>query len=410
MRSDVDALLKERDLSAAVILKTEHPNPTFSFLVGPGVGLTGGVLVLRPGAKPHLVHASMERDGAAATGFELSDYGQRGYRKIATEEATPTAAEARFLDEVLRDLGVTGRILVDGIGPIGRYHEILGRLRARRPDLEIVEDGDPRLFVQARLCKEEREVAEVRKVGAVCGVAYARVREAIGKGRLQNGRLRDAEGWVTVGRLRREIRRVFFEAGLEEPDGNIVAQGRDAGVPHNHGNDDDVLLEGAPIVIDLFPAQPAGGYFFDVTRTYCVGRATPELRAVYDCVLDSLRDAYGALESGARARSYQDRLCDFFEKHGHPTIRQNDRIEEGYVHGLGHGIGLEVHERPNLGGPPTNPDRLEPGSLFTLEPGLYYPSRGLGVRIEDVVYAKPDGTFENLAEHIPYGLEVAPAS
>jgi len=410
MRSDVDALLKERDLSAAVILKTEHPNPTFSYLVGPGVGLTGGVLVLRPGAKPHLVHASMERDGAAATGFELSDYGQRGYRKIATEEATPTAAEARFLDEVLRDLGVTGRILVDGIGPIGRYHEILGRLRARRPDLEIVEDGDPRLFVQARLRKEEREVAEVRKVGAVCGVAYARVREAIGKGRLENGRLRDAEGWVTVGRLRREIRRVFFEAGLEEPDGNIVAQGRDAGVPHNHGNDDDVLLEGAPIVIDLFPAQPAGGYFFDVTRTYCVGRATPELRAVYDCVLDSLRDAYGALESGARARSYQDRLCDFFEKHGHPTIRQNDRIEEGYVHGLGHGIGLEVHERPNLGGPPTNPDRLEPGSLFTLEPGLYYPSRGLGVRIEDVVYAKPDGTFENLAEHIPYGLEVAPAS
>jgi Xaa-Pro aminopeptidase len=213
-----------------------------------------------------------------------------------------------------------------------------------------------------------------------------------------------------VGRLRRAIRRIFFEASLEEPHGNIVAQGRDAGVPHNSGNDDDVLLEGAPIVIDLFPAQPGGGYYFDVTRTYCVGRAPADLRTVYDCVLDSLRDSYGALESGARARSYQDRLCDFFEKHGHPTIRQNDRIEEGYVHGLGHGIGLEVHERPNLGGPPSNPDRLEPGSLFTLEPGLYYPSRGLGVRIEDVVYARPDGTFENLAEHIPYELEVAPAS
>ncbi|HET9950594.1 MAG TPA: M24 family metallopeptidase [Candidatus Eisenbacteria bacterium] len=410
MRSDVDALLKERDLAAAVVLKTEHPNPTFSYLVGTREHLSTSILVWRRGARPHLVHASMERDAAAATGFDLSDYGQRGYRKIATEEATPTAAEARFLDEVLRDLGVTGRILVDGIGPIGRYFEVLGRLRARRPDLEIVEDRDPRLFLQARLTKEEAEVAEVRKVGAVCGTAYARVRETIGKGRLEGGRLRDAEGWVTVGRLRREIRRVFFEAGLEEPHGNIVAQGRDAGVPHNSGNDDDVLLEGAPIVIDIFPAQPHGGYFFDVTRTFCVGRATPELRALYDCVHASLRDSYGALESGARARSYQDRLCDFFEKQGHPTIRQNDRIEEGYVHGLGHGIGLEVHERPNLGGPPSNPDRLEPGSLFTLEPGLYYPSRGLGVRIEDVVYARPDGTFENLAEHIPYGLEVAPAT
>ena len=80
------------------------------------------------------------------------------------------------------------------------------------------------------------------------------------------------------------------------------------------------------------------------------------------------------------------------------------------MHGLGHGIGLEVHERPNLGGPPSNTDRLEPGSLFTIEPGLYYPSRGMGVRLEDVVYARPDGTFENLADNIPYELEVAPAT
>jgi Xaa-Pro aminopeptidase len=214
---------------------------------------------------------------------------------------------------------------------------------------------------------------------------------------------------VTVGRLRREIRRVFFDAGLVEPEGNIVAMGRDAGVPHNSGNDDDVVTEGAPIVIDLYPVQAKGGYFFDVTRTYCAGRASDELRALHGCVLDSLRDAIGAFRPGARARTYQDRVCEFFEKRGHRTIRQDDRLEEGYTHGLGHGIGLEVHERPNLGGPSNNPDLLVAGSLFTVEPGLYYPSRGLGVRLEDIVYARPDGTFENLTD-IPYDLEIAPAS
>jgi Xaa-Pro aminopeptidase len=411
MRADIDRLLAERGLEAAVVVKTETPNPSFTYLTGPGRDISVGLLVWRRGKGGHLVHASMERDGAAGTGFELSDFGQRGYRKLLEEEPSPAAAYARFLDETLRDLGVTGRILVDGVGAIGRYHHILRRLAERRPDLDLAEDGEPGLFLQARLTKEPAEVDEVRKVGAACARAYALVRETIAAGRLEGGRLRAAggDGWVTVGRLRREIRRVFFDAGLVEPEGNIVAMGRDAGVPHNSGNDDDVVTEGAPIVIDLYPVQAKGGYFFDVTRTYCAGRASDELRALHGCVLDSLRDAIGAFRPGARARTYQDRVCEFFEKRGHRTIRQDDRLEEGYTHGLGHGIGLEVHERPNLGGPSNNPDLLVEGSLFTVEPGLYYPSRGLGVRLEDIVYARPDGTFENLTD-IPYDLEIAPAS
>src|SRR5258705_11740051 len=72
---------------------------------------------------------------------------------------------------------------------------------------------------------------------------------------------------------------------------------------------------------------------------------------------------------------------------------------------MGKGIGLEVHERPRLSAA-MNPDLILPGSLFTVEPGLYYPSRGLGVRIEDVIYAHHDGSFENLT-HVPYELRMA---
>ena len=248
----------------------------------------------------------------------------------------------------------------------------------------------------------------VRAVARVCDRAYERIAAIIRGGRLEGKRLRDSAGWVTIGRLRAEVRRVFFDAGLEEPHGNIIAMGRDAGVPHNIGNDADVLEEGKPIVIDLFPAQGGGGYYFDVTRTICVGRAPAELKELHGLVREAVDRTVETIREGASGRSYQEMVCDLFESRGHKTIRQDERLAEGYVHGLGHGIGLEVHERPNLSGNAANKDVIEPGSLFTVEPGLYYPSRGLGMRIEDVVYLAPDGTVENLTG-VPYDLEVAPA-
>jgi Xaa-Pro aminopeptidase len=91
-------------------------------------------------------------------------------------------------------------------------------------------------------------------------------------------------------------------------------------------------------------------------------------------------------------------VCDFFEAHGHETIRMNPQVTNGYVHGLGHGIGLQVHERPTLADFAGNDDTLEAGSVFTFEPGLYYPDEGegWGMRIEDVYHVTESGEIENL--------------
>ena len=406
MKRDIDHLMKERGLSAAVVLQGEHMSPTFRYLTGPRAHLKG-IVVWRPGAKPYLVHHAMERDSAAATGFELGDYGSLGWMKLLEQEGNQVRASARLMQTVLDNLGVRGRVLVEGVVQVGWYYHILNHLGQIKPDIELVEDEDPGLFEFARSTKDPDEVKTVRSVAAVCERAYARIREIIEHARLDGKKLRDTDGWVTIGRLRREVRRIFFEAGLVEPHGNIIAMGRDAGVPHNEGNDQDVLEEGRPIVVDLYPAQENGGYYFDVTRTYCVGRAPQELKELHTLVHDAVKATVDRLAVGTPGRVYQENVCDLFEAHGHKTIRQDERVEEGYVHGLGHGIGLEVHERPRLSAA-TNPDLILPGSLFTVEPGLYYPSRGLGVRIEDVIYAHQDGTFENLTQ-VPYELEIAPA-
>jgi Xaa-Pro aminopeptidase len=410
MKRDVDSLLEERGISAAVILRGETPNPTFRYLAGPAAAhITAATLVWRPGKKPHLVHAAMERDSAAETGFELSEYGTHGYRKLLEDEGSRDKANARLLAKVLKELGVKGKILVHGYGEVGRHYHVLNRLREWAPEIEIAEDEDLGLFDRARITKEQGEVDAVRSVAEACTRAYARIREVLGGGHLEGKKLKDSEGWVTIGRLRREVKNVFFASDLEQPHGNIIAMGRDAGIPHNVGNDADVIEEGLPIVIDLYPVQAGGGYYFDVTRTLCVGRASAELKEIHALVHEAVDRTIGSLTPEAPARIYQEKVCDLFEERGHKTIRQDERIQEGYVHGLGHGIGLEIHERPLLGGPSQNRDRIASGSLFTVEPGLYYPSRKLGVRIEDVVYASPDGSFENLTD-IPYELEVAPAT
>jgi Xaa-Pro aminopeptidase len=106
-------------------------------------------------------------------------------------------------------------------------------------------------------------------------------------------------------------------------------------------------------------------------------------------------DAY---EAGSEARHYQRLTCEFLEGRGHPTIGSDPQTEDGYVHSLGHGIGLAIHEEPFFPDIPSYDQVLQPGHVFTCEPGLYYPDRGFGLRIEDVIWIDPQGTVNNLSE------------
>jgi Xaa-Pro aminopeptidase len=90
--------------------------------------------------------------------------------------------------------------------------------------------------------------------------------------------------------------------------------------------------------------------------------------------------------------------CEFFEARGHPTIASDSTIESGYVHTVSHGLGLAIHEEPFFRDVPSNTTRLQPGHVFSCEPGLYYPERGYGVRIEDMIWIDPEGTVHNLTD------------
>ena len=102
------------------------------------------------------------------------------------------------------------------------------------------------------------------------------------------------------------------------------------------------------------------------------------------------------MRPGVEAKSCQAIVCDFFEQRGYATLRSDPKTMEGYVHGLGHGVGLDIHEKPSFALTAANHDVVEVADVLTIEPGLYYPSRGLGVRIEDT-FVVTDSGVESLS-------------
>ncbi|MGE5248746.1 MAG: M24 family metallopeptidase, partial [Bacteroidota bacterium] len=177
--------------------------------------------------------------------------------------------------------------------------------------------------------------------------------------------------------------------------------GRDAGIPHSMGEPEDLVRLGQTIVYDIFPAEPGGGYFYDFTRTWSLGYATPQAEELYAQVREIYEELLGKFEPNTPFRDYQRMACEYFEAKGHQTQLSTPAPLEGYVHSLGHGVGLDIHERPGSRLGSSDDQRLAPGVIITSEPGLYYPEKGMGFRIEDTLWVRPDGRVEILAEY-PY--------
>jgi Xaa-Pro aminopeptidase len=253
------------------------------------------------------------------------------------------------------------------------------------------------LIDEARATKERIEAERIQEVGRRTQTIVERTVSFLRSHELGGKVLLQADGTpLNIGRVHEEINRFIAEEHLEDPEGFIFSIGRDAGVPHSKGRPQDLIAVGKTIVFDIFPREAGGGYFFDMTRTFCLGYAPSQVRDAYEDVRAAVEMLVSAYEVGQEARSYQRMTCDFFQERGHPTIASDSKTERGYVHSVGHGLGLAIHEEPHFSDTPTNTDVLRPGHVFTCEPGLYYPELGFGVRIEDVIWIDEDGAVHNL--------------
>jgi Xaa-Pro aminopeptidase len=402
MKQDLDPLMAERGIDTAVVTGSGSNNPSMYYMVN-GAHLGGGILVKRRGQEPTLIHYPIERDEAAKSGLATLDMTHFDYTGLLRESENALEATVKLYRKIFDELDVTGRVAFYGMAEQGRSYALLKSLDEALDGVTIGGEYENDIFTAARATKEAGEVARMRQVGRATATVMREMIDFIRDHRV----VRRAEGEVlvksdgeplTIGDVKRFGRSRLFVHELEDPEEMIFAIGRDAGVPHSRGEAESPLCLGQSIVFDFYPCEMGGGYFHDMTRTFCLGYAPPEVQKVYDDVRECFEQVMAALESGALTRRYEELVCDVFEAQGHNTHRLDREKQEGYVHSLGHGVGLRLHERPAFGLSPSNQDVLRPGAVFTVEPGLYYPDKGLGVRIEDTVYLDQDGQFHSLTD------------
>jgi Xaa-Pro aminopeptidase len=399
MQSDLDRLMTERNLDAIVVEGPDglgSANPAFNYFVR-GAHLTG--LVIKKCNEPAmLIHSDWEVLQAQETGLVCVSSSRWNLRDIAARIPDRLAARTELRRQMYTDLGVSGRVGLYGTVQTGPFLALLRGLEAAMPDVTFVAEFDKDLISAARLTKDAHEVAVMREVGRkTCEVVQSAV-DYITSGYADGEYVVDpvTQQYMTIGDVRAVIDRELAARGLIG-EGTIFAQGRDAGLPHARGEDSMALQRGQAIVFDIFP-KDASGYYHDMTRTFAIDYATPELQAAYDHVMGAFNEVVQEFELGAPTKPYQTMVCNYFEQRGHETIGSKYPIEEGYVHSLGHGLGLEVHEDFGFPSLADRGDVLVPGAVFSVEPGLYYPSKGYGVRIEDTYWCRPDGAFESLTE------------
>lgn len=405
MKTDLDRLMLENDIDAILVVGPAQHNPAMYYLTGGG-HLTKAMYIQKRGEAPRLFHQSMERDEAASTGLatkNLDDY--RFNELLENASGDVLLASAARYKQMLIDCGITkGRMVIYGLSDAGAAYSLFSILDRELPELTLFGELDDSILLAAMATKDLQEVERIRSMGKITTEVVGRVADFLVSHSVRDEVLVKSDGTpVRIGDVKSHINLWLAELGAENPEGTIFAIGRDAGVPHSTGKSDDMLRTGQTIIFDIFPCEMGGGYFYDFTRTWCLGYAPDAVLQLYEDVFDVYNLIMSELTIDTACKPYQERTCDLFEKKGHATIKSNPQTQEGYVHSLGHGVGLHVHERPWFGISATEDDRLTAGSVVTIEPGLYYPDKGMGIRIEDTVLVRPDGVMEILSNY-PYDL------
>jgi Xaa-Pro aminopeptidase len=355
------------------------------------LGIPDPFLYLEKDGVKHIQIGSMEIPRLSELGlFELHPGEEFGSDELVRAGLSYEAVRAEVVVRAVKGIGVTNAVVPEAF-PLW----LADRLRSEGVELMV----DAELFDGRRRVKTAAQLAGMRRAqrAAEAGMDTVRdlLRRATGNG---DGLVVDGEP-LTVERVKSAMSQTFAAHGTTSDD-FIVAPGPQGAVGHDMGS--GPIRAGVPIVVDIWPRDNESFVFCDMTRTFVVGDVPDDVREWHRLCKEALDRAISEIKDGADGRAIFDGTCEIFEAAGEPTQRTKEvgkTLANGFFHGLGHGVGLEVHEQPGMGLASKLP--LKAGDVVTVEPGLYRQGYG-GVRLEDLVLVTTHGS-ENLTNY-PYDL------
>jgi Xaa-Pro aminopeptidase len=382
---DLDTELDKINAEAIIITgDSTFGNPSLAYVCGCNVP-RGGLFVKKLGIDPILVVGDLDI-GSAKKGQvkNVQPYSQYKYSQLIGKHGEK---EGRILlyDKILKDLAVK-TVALSGRIEAGLAIDITRRLEQK--GYHVL--AEPELVDRVRRTKSSHELELIAQVAGKTESVVRKTLELLRNCTISGEIIQYDHKPLTVAVTKTFINRYLAEENLSAVFDTIFAPGIDGADPHNHGTPERKIKTGIPIIFDIFPQDVHTGYCFDTTRTFVIGKAPQEVEIMYEDVLIAQEDALSQIKAGADGQEISQRVCDILEERNHKTPvyymkHSGMPMEEGFIHGLGHGVGLTIGEPPLLS--LMRKTELEVGDVVTVEPGVYYPYSEFpfGIRIEDTV-------------------------
>jgi Xaa-Pro aminopeptidase len=316
------------------------------------------VFYKKPGKRGVIIVSQMETGRASreATAAVMTRT-QAGLPDILKTEKDPYQATAKMI------AGQVGKkILVPPDFPIALANSLSEYCTI------LVDKGTIRSM---RAKKNKNEILWMKNVQKTTENAMGRAVSLIREATVKKGILYVDKKPLTAEFIKFSMHSLLLQHGCTAVD-TIVSCGEESSIPHMTGT--GPLKSDQPIVIDIFPVEEKSGYYADMTRTVVKGEPSTEILEMYAALREAKKLGISQVKAGISGADIHQAVVDFFKECGY------DSNLRGFIHNLGHGVGLQIHELPTVG--PAG-KALESGNVITIEPGLYYPGIG-GVRLEDI--------------------------
>ncbi|MBD3244890.1 MAG: M24 family metallopeptidase [Candidatus Moranbacteria bacterium] len=229
-----------------------------------------------------------------------------------------------------------------------------------------------------RQFKTKSELKKIQQTLKINFKAFELIKKILADSKIKGQKIVYKNQILTCEKLKLEVEKLFLRFDLRNQEGIIIATGKQTAVPHHQGQ--GIVKPNQPIICDIFPKSQKTGYFADITRTFVKGKPSGRILKMQKAVLEAQKQAIKLIKPGVKAGKIYLKCEEILSKHGFET-----KDDQGFIHSAGHGVGLDIHEKPILA--KNSKDILAPGQVITLEPGLYYKNIG-GVRVEDMLVVK----------------------